>query len=658
MLTEYPVRTLQTAFDTFLPGVAAGGEHVHLGPHFDVRGAQSPIAENTLFMLNGNSFTDRLFTGYQWGMYCPLIGDIDRMEVVLGPGSLMHGSGAMSGFVNVIQKNGADHQGVSASETYGYPDQLFQEELNYGNKFSDDSDLYAYGGVVQARGNKYKDDFGHWFDGSAGRPELPALVDQKVKAIKPSFRLSTNYRNNNFKFSGFVQDFTASTDSFCTNDTAAGTRRDTVVLLAPEYMYDFDDNNSLQIIPSYLAHDTVRTRFVYDSGINVAEADLNSPYHFEDAGAGSQMYRGQATFRTTAFTNQKLAVGLDASHSLFFLGSSLVDPYVDVDYEGLPGTWTESSAFFDDVYSFSKKFQASLGARYDQVNYGKFLMAGTAITPKDQAKPSGRVAASYLINDTNSVKFSIQQGFRYATPGELQWWVQSNILSKNAGYGSIPEIQAAQETSYEANYHNDLKDLKLSSDLNLYVNKFKNWIAWADGATQLTNQAQIDYLKANAHFNGYHWINVPSFTNIGAELMLKYAPFTGTLFGLGYAYSQPYDSATGKDVYGDYPTHQIKANIKLDLIKKLTFTAGVIVENSAPISLAYGSGGSTFYTESSLSDPRFILNFLLDYRFTENWSTSLSFYNVTENKHMAHAMDKGYLNRDQRYTYIEAKYKM
>jgi len=664
MLTEYPVRTMQNVWDTFIPGVAAGAEHVHLGPHFDVRGAQSPITSTTLYMMNGNSFTDRLFTGYQWGQYSPLLGDIDRMEVTLGPGSLMHGSGAMDGFVNVIQKNGTDYSGVTANVEYGNPNNLVMSQVNYGKNLGEGKDLYVYGGYVQAPGSEYKDDFGNWFDGSAGRIEYDEVVNQKVQKITPSYRLSTNYRDNAFKFSGFIQDFHSSTDSPCTDDTPAGLRHDTVVLLAPEYTFNLSDANSIQVIPSYVMHDTIRERWVAPTAtLNFANPSATGST--EDASATSEMYRGKAIFRTTAFEKQKIAAGLDYSYSNFSLGESLMDDSATTAYEGLPGDWTESSVFAEDVIAITEQLQASLGFRYDQVAYGSFSISGMDFTPLDQHNPSYRVAAAYSLNKDNSIKFSAQQGFAYATPGQLQWWGECEALSLAAGYGHIPAIKASSETSYELNYHTDLRELKLAADWNLYYNIMTDWINWSDGATQLTNQAQIDYLRTHSRLAGQHWINFPKTKNVGTEIMLKYAPANQVLLGLGYAYSQPTQKVTlsmggvteSKKVYADYPTHQIKANMKLKPVDKLIFTTDVIVENSASLDFSFGAPGSSSQ-ETGFKNPRFRLNLLLDYAITANWSASLMGMNVTENKNMAKAMGKGYLNRNQRYTYLVAKYKM
>ncbi len=657
MLTDYPVRTLQNVWDAFIPGVAVGAEHVHLGPHFDVRGAQSPTTSTTLYMLNGNSFTDRLFTGYQWGQYSPLLGDIDRMEVILGPGSLTHGSGAMMGYVNQIQKNGKDNPGLLASAEYGNPNNLAKAEVNYGTIFSEDHDFYIYGGFVQAPGSRYKDDFGNWFDGSASRIEYSQVVDQKVGKISPSYRLSTNYRKGGFKFSGFIQDFSSSTDSPCTDDTAVGMRRDAVMLAAPEYTYSFDENNSIQIIPNFVVHDTVRNRFIAPANTSNNFDAASTPGSFEDAGAWTTMTRGKMVFRTTSLSEQKLAAGVDYSVSKFYLGNSLMDSSADVAYEGLAGDWTESSVFLEDVYAMTDAIQVSAGLRYDQVKYGTFSVSNLDFTPETQSSPSARIAAAYAINEAHSVKVSAQQGFAYATPGQLQWWGECDALSVNGGYGHIPVIKSAQQISYEANYHGEFNDLKLATDVNGYINKMSNWINWGDGATQLTDPNQIAYLRANSRLAGQHWMNMPDTTHVGGEIMLKYAPFTSTLLGVGYAYAQPYHSDLGKDIYGDYPTHQVKANLKLELIEKLTVTGNTIVENSAPLDFSVGAPGS-FNQNTSFINPRLIVNLLLNYKIDESWSVSLTGMNVTENENMAMSMGKGYLNRNQRYLYLGAKFRM
>jgi len=104
--------------------------------------------------------------------------------------------------------------------------------------------------------------------------------------------------------------------------------------------------------------------------------------------------------------------------------------------------------------------------------------------------------------------------------------------------------------------------------------------------------------------------------------------------------------------------HQIKANGEIGFAKGFTFTTDVIMENSAPIDFSYGAPGSNSQDTRLFVKPRFILNSMLSYKVNEHWSASLSGYNITENKNMPKGMSKGYLNRDQAYVFLGAKYKM
>jgi len=149
-----------------------------------------------------------------------------------------------------------------------------------------------------------------------------------VQAIDPSYRVSTNYRDGNFKFSGFIQDYHSSTDSPCTDDTADGMRRDTVMLFAPEYTLKFDENNSLELKPSFVLHDTIRHRFIAPVTLaaNMNYDPASVPGSYEDGGAASEMYSGKVIYKTTALTNQKACRGVEYSYSKFFLGESLMIP--------------------------------------------------------------------------------------------------------------------------------------------------------------------------------------------------------------------------------------------------------------------------------------------------------------------------------------------
>ncbi|HZV70789.1 MAG TPA: TonB-dependent receptor plug domain-containing protein [Saprospiraceae bacterium] len=104
----------------------------------------SSLADKLLVMIDGRTVYTPLFAGVFWDVQNVLLEDIDRIEVVSGPGGTLWGSNAVNGVVNVITKSAKETQGLHVSASYG---SLLRdmEELQYGGQI--DSALYfrAYG---------------------------------------------------------------------------------------------------------------------------------------------------------------------------------------------------------------------------------------------------------------------------------------------------------------------------------------------------------------------------------------------------------------------------------------------------------------------------------------------------------------------------------
>lgn len=71
-----------------------------------------------LMLIDGQQMNEILYASLQFGNHYPLE-NIKRIEIIRGPGSAIYGGFAEFGVINIITKNGADMNGISASGTYG-----------------------------------------------------------------------------------------------------------------------------------------------------------------------------------------------------------------------------------------------------------------------------------------------------------------------------------------------------------------------------------------------------------------------------------------------------------------------------------------------------------------------------------------------------------
>src|ERR1019366_1291251 len=76
-----------------------------------IRGFSSEYNDKLLVMIDGRSVYNTTFSGVYWDNQAINIDDIDRIEVIRGPGGSLWGSNAVNGIINVITKKSADTQG-------------------------------------------------------------------------------------------------------------------------------------------------------------------------------------------------------------------------------------------------------------------------------------------------------------------------------------------------------------------------------------------------------------------------------------------------------------------------------------------------------------------------------------------------------------------
>lgn len=112
------------------------------------RGFNGEFANKLLVMVDGRTVYTPLFSGVHWHLVDPVLEDIDRIEVVRGPGATVWGANAVNGVINIITKSAKDTQGGLLTAGGGTEETAFGV-VRYGLKLQDDAflRLYAKGGT-------------------------------------------------------------------------------------------------------------------------------------------------------------------------------------------------------------------------------------------------------------------------------------------------------------------------------------------------------------------------------------------------------------------------------------------------------------------------------------------------------------------------------
>jgi iron complex outermembrane receptor protein len=128
------------------------------------RGFNSSAANKLLVLIDGRSVYSPLFSGVFWDVQDVMIEDIERIEVISGPGGTLWGVNAVNGVINVITRSAAHTQGGLAAAGAGNRED--RASVRYGGTFNGGMNYRVYATHFDARNTETqagesKDDAAH-----------------------------------------------------------------------------------------------------------------------------------------------------------------------------------------------------------------------------------------------------------------------------------------------------------------------------------------------------------------------------------------------------------------------------------------------------------------------------------------------------------------
>jgi iron complex outermembrane receptor protein len=156
-----------TADDIRRSGATSIAEALRLAPGVEVgrlssttwavgiRGLQNNFSKSVLVLIDGRNVYTPLFAGVYWDVQDLPLENIDRIEVIRGPGGTIWGPNAANGVINIITKKASETRGVMASGLAGTLDHTI-DTLQFGFVQGDLS--YRFYGRGFQRGHEYHTD--------------------------------------------------------------------------------------------------------------------------------------------------------------------------------------------------------------------------------------------------------------------------------------------------------------------------------------------------------------------------------------------------------------------------------------------------------------------------------------------------------------------
>jgi outer membrane receptor protein involved in Fe transport len=501
-----PHRNVLDLIEVYVPGamVFPHSEGRQLG----IRGIISDRNLKFLVLVNGRQMNDKAHGGAYTELTNWDLNDIERIEVIRGPGSVTYGPGAISGVINLITKTAEQVQRPELTLQYMFPYDSKLGAISYGFK-KKDIELFLHFSTTATAGQQHPRTFnmegsladGFGFIGTddfrAGspksfpphpfysdfedQPQYKAHVDLKFFQewrFWSRFTTSGGNMDQRLALTRFQKGLDADGDPLFGKPEVSSEIQNRQLTLQLENTHEFSDTFNLDTALSWSYQDFERRRrtqntFPSDAPSEIQQrvGDRNSVWNMQsNFGEDELLARVMAHLKP----HSKIHASLGAEWALDHFGPKFGEGsdrlrmgdnfnYVSrpssaaFDFSGLPqdlgGTKPANAFFVGDGWSthtFSLLGELSL----EFLPQFNVLLSGRVDKHRDtQYLFSPRVAILSEINDKNFLKASWQQSVRMTTAEQL-------LLSHQMGETAKTEDLTAVELNYD---YQPLKRLHLSS---------------------------------------------------------------------------------------------------------------------------------------------------------------------------------------------------
>jgi iron complex outermembrane recepter protein len=411
----------------------------------------SGFSDKLLVLLDGRSIYTPLLAGVIWNMQDYLLEDIDRIEVISGPGGTLWGANAVNGVINITTKSAEDTQGL-------YVD-------GGGGTWLQDFGAARYGGTLAS--NVYYRVYGKYFDYG---PEVYAdgtSAHDGWNRGQGGFRIDTDSSaDNTFTLQGDA--FGGDTDTQPGgegNAQAEGTSSGENIL--GRWTHTFAEDSSMQL---QLYYDRTHLAAPFQSaGPTIPAGTL-----FEDLDTADLDFQDRFTLG-------------DRNHIVWGFGYEFTHDSVQNEplVAFLPSTLDQDlfSGFLQDEIKLLEKVHLTIGSKLEHNDY-------TGVEYEPSARLQWNVTENQMI--WGAVSRSVRMPARY----------DRDLYEPNPGYGTLlagnSTFQSETVIAYELGYRAQLARY-VSGSVSAFYNDYNNLRSYTYTPGTLIPLYFANYLRGDTY---------------------------------------------------------------------------------------------------------------------------------------------------------------
>jgi iron complex outermembrane recepter protein len=496
-----------------------------------IRGFGSRLSRSVLVLIDGRSVYTTLLAGTYWEVQDTVMEDIERIEVIRGPGGTVWGPNAVNGVINIITKKTADTHGVLVSAGGGNDEQGFlSTRYGGGNNRGFNYRVYAKG---FNRGSEYHSDGDR---------------NDRWGAAQGGFRLDwVKNERDSFTVQGDIYDERAGESVNLVNYAAPFQQ------VADGFSYLSGGNILGRWTRSFREGDDIQLQAYYDRTNrhepnfgdirDTFDVDFLQRFHIGSRhhlswGLGGRASHGHEVATTTG---------------LFFQPANRTDRLF--------------TAFLqDDISLIPKRLTLEIGTKLVHTNY-----TGAEL------EPSGRLL--WTPNDTETVWLAVTRAVRTPSDGERDFFLTGFIGTTTDGtpffarFDANPIFKSEKLNGYELGYRRLFGKniyLDIAGFYNQYYDLFSEEIT---GAPFVEVDPAPTHILLPAQFR-----NGLVGSTAGGEIAPEWRPTSFWRLRGSYSYLQmvlkkspgSLDVGSGPMIAGSSPEHQVLIQSSFDLPKRFT----------------------------------------------------------------------------------------